>query len=359
MASIWSRLLGRNETRATTTGIAVPMRSEFGYSKSSALSLTSVFRAIQIIATPISKMPIETFRYGGGLEAKIENPALVNNPSLSDSRRDLLFQTVTSLALEGNAYWFKNFDSRGQVNDLTILPASAVNVRLDGPTGLTGVKVFDYMGKTYTSSQIEHLRLFTEPGLLKGIGPFQSCWEDVRGALELRNYASTWFSTGGVPTGVLKTSKPLSKEDAAQVTANWHEKQATRQVAVLSEGFDYSVIAPTASDVLYTQQLNQSVQNIARMFGIPARLLLTGVDGTSDTYSNLTDENQIFYRHTIMAYTDAISDALTNCLPRATRVQFNFEGLFKADIASRYDYYKVGVDGGWLTVEEVRAKENL
>lgn len=358
MASFWDRLLGRTEQRATNQ-ITVPVRSEYGYSKTSALSLTAVYRAIQIIATPISKMPLETYRYGGGVEAKIDNPPLVNNPSLSDSRRDFLFQTVASLALEGNAYWFKNYDSRGLVNDLTILPAHVVQVRLDGPTGLSGAKVYDYMGKTYTSAQIEHLKLFSEPGLLKGIGPLQTCWEDIKGALELRNYASTWFSTGGVPTGVLKTSKPLSKEDAAQVTANWHEKQAQRQVAVLAEGFDYSVIAPTASDVLYTQQLNQSVQNIARMFGIPARLLLTGVDGTSDTYSNLTDENQIFYRHTIMAYTDAIADAISNCLPRATRAQFNFEGLFKADIAARYDYYKVGIEGGWLTVDEVRAKENL
>ena len=284
---------------------------------------------------------------------------MVNNPSLIDSRRDFLFQTVTSLALEGNAFWYKNYDARGQVNDLTIIPASAVNIRLDGPTGLTGNKVYDYQGRTFTSTEIEHLRLFTEPGILKGISPVQACWQDVHSALELRNFASTWFSNAGVPTGVLKTTKPLSKDDAAEVTANWHAKQATRQIAVLAEGFDYSVIAPTAADVMYTQQLNQSVQNIARMFGIPARLLLTGVDGTSDTYSNLTDENQIFYRHTIMAYTDAISDALSNCLPRATRVQFNFEGLFKADIASRYDYYKVGIDGGWLTADEIRSKENL
>jgi len=304
-------------------------------------------------------MPLDTFRYGGGIEAKVDNPALVNNPSLNDSRRDFLFQTVTSLALEGNAFWYKNYDARGQVNDLTIIPASAVNIRLDGPTGLTGNKVYDYQGRTFTSTEIEHLRLFTEPGILKGISPVQACWQDVHSALELRNFASTWFSNAGVPTGVLKTTKPLSKDDAAEVTANWHAKQATRQIAVLAAGFDYSVIAPTAADVMYTQQLNQSVQNIARMFGIPARLLLTGVDGTSDTYSNLTDENQIFYRHTIMAYTDAISDAMSNCLPRATRVQFNFEGLFKADIASRYDYYKVGIDGGWLTADEIRVKENL
>jgi HK97 family phage portal protein len=358
MASLWQRILGIDENRATPT-ITIPTRNEYAPNNRTALSLTSVYRAIQIIATPISKMPLDTFRYGGGIEAKVDNPALVNNPSLNDSRRDFLFQTVTSLALEGNAFWYKNYDARGQVNDLTIIPASAVNVRLDGPTGLTGNKVYDYQGRTFTSNEIEHLRLFTEPGILKGISPVQACWQDVNSALELRNFASTWFSNAGVPTGVLKTTKPLSKDDAAEVTANWHAKQATRQIAVLAEGFDYTVIAPTANDVMYTQQLNQSVQNIARMFGIPARLLLTGVDGTSDTYSNLTDENQIFYRHTIMAYTDAISDALSNCLPRSTRVQFNFEGLFKADIASRYDYYKVGIDGGWLTADEIRSKENL
>jgi phage portal protein BeeE len=93
--------------------------------------------------------------------------------------------------------------------------------------------------------------------------------------------------------------------------------------------------------------------------GIPARLLLTSTPGGSDTYSNLSDENQTFYRHTLTNYTDAISDALSNCLPRGTRVEFNFESLFKADIAERYSYYKVGIDGGWLTVDEVRTKEGL
>jgi phage portal protein BeeE len=60
-----------------------------------------------------------------------------------------------------------------------------------------------------------------------------------------------------------------------------------------------------------------------------------------------------------MAYTDTITDGFSNCLPRGTRVEFDFESLFKADIAERYGYYKVGVDGGWLSTEEVRTKEGL
>jgi HK97 family phage portal protein len=362
MATLWQRLTGtepRIETRSTVP--LIPIRSDTVVNTNSALSLAAVYRAIQIIATPISKaLPLESFRYGGGLEQKIENPVLVNNPSLSESRKDFIFATVTSLALSGEAYWFKSFDSRGQVNDLTLLVASSVQPRLDGITGMTGNKVFDYMGKTYSSRDIEQLRLFSVAGNLRGLGPIQAAGNDIATALDLRNFASTWFSSAGVPTGVLKTGKMLTKEQAEEITSNWHTKQATRQLAVLSEGFDYQTINATPQDLMFTQVAAQSTQTIARLFGVPARLLLTGVDGTSDTYANLSDEQQTFYRHTLMAYTNAIEDALSNCLPRGTSVRFNYEGLYKADQKTRWEMYDVATGGQpWLTPEEVRLKEGI
>jgi HK97 family phage portal protein len=330
-------------------------------STQTALSLASVYRSIQIIATPISKaLPLETFRYGGGLEVKIENPILVNNPSLSESRKDFIFSTVTSLAINGEAFWFKSYDSRGQVNDLTALDPTAITPRLDGLNGMTGQKVFDYMGKTYTMRDIEHMRLFTTVGNLRGLGPIQAAGNDIATALDLRNFASTWFASGGVPTGVLKTGKMLTKDQADEITTNWHTKQATRQLAVLSEGFDYQAINATPQDLMFTNVAAQSTQTIARLFGVPARLLLTGVDGSSDTYSNLSDEQQTFYRHTLMGYTNAIEDALSNCLPRGNSVRFNYEGLFKADMKTRWEMYDVALAGQpWLTPDEVRAKEGL
>jgi HK97 family phage portal protein len=151
----------------------------------------------------------------------------------------------------------------------------------------------------------------------------------------------------------------LNKAEADEVTANWHNKQQNRQVAVLGNGFDYQQIALSPRDALFTEVQDQQIQAVARLFGIPARLLLTSVPGASDTYTNLQDENQVFYRHTLMAYTDSITDALTNCLPRGNRVEFDFEHLFKADVAARYDYYKTAIESGILTAEEVRTKEGL
>jgi len=360
MASFFDRLLGRPERRAAQP--TIPTRHPAVVNPTTALSLTAVYRAVQIIGTPISKMTINTYRFATGIELKVENPVLVNNPSIQQNRRDFLFQTVASLALEGNAYWLKNFGSNGQVNNLTILPASAVMPSWpkfkDGTTDYSTV-VYDYLGTRYTEREMEHLRIFSQAGQILGVSPIASCYKDISAAIDLRDYAGNWFTAAGVPTGILKTNAMLNKEDAEVVTANWHNKQQNRQVAVLGNGFEYQQIALSPKDALFTEVQDQQVQAVARLFGVPARLLLTSVPGASDTYTNLQDENQVFYRHTLMAYTDAITDALSNCLPRGNRVEFDFEHLFKADVAARYNYYKVAIDAGILTPEEVRTKEGL
>jgi HK97 family phage portal protein len=355
MANLWQRFTGRVETRAVQP--TIPSRSATSVTPDTALTLTSVFRAIQIIGTPISKMELRTFRYATGIEQQIENPILVNKPSLSESRRNFFFMTVLDLALKGNSYWLKSFDSRGQVNDLTLIPADAVSVQLDKPTGTT--KVYYYNGKQYGSVEMEHLQLYPRPGQLVGASPIDTCRLDLALALDLRGYAANWFTSAGVPTGVLKTNQPLNPADAETITANWHNKQQNRQIAVLGQGFDYQQVALSPREAMFTDSQAQAVQMVARLFGIPPRLLLTTIAGSSDTYTNVTDENQIFYRHTLMAYTDAITDALSNCLPRGTRVEFDFEHLFKADVAARMDYYKVAIEAGILTAEEVRTKEGL
>jgi HK97 family phage portal protein len=359
MATLWQRITGRDiETRSVTP--TFPTRSDWSVGENQALSLTAVYRSIQIIATPISKMPMTTYRYATGIEVPVENPVLVNKPNYLDSRRDFLFQTVASLALDGNAFWLKQYGTNGQVNNLTIVPANSVTVRLDEQ----GRKWYDYQVTNGTNVQstmtdIQHLKLFSRAGYLRGLGPIDSCNKDISAALDLRNYAATWFSQSGIPTGILKTDKPIGAEDANEITERWHTKQAERKVAVLGQGFEWQTVQLNPKDAMFTDVQIQQVQAIARLFGVPARLLLTGVDGSSDTYTNLQDENQVFYRHTLMAYTDAISDALSECLPRGTRSEFNFEGLFRADMANRFTMWETAIRAGFMTVEEVRVKEGL
>ncbi len=358
MATLWQRITqSAPEQRAAQP--TIPTRSDSVVTPNTSLSLTAVYRAVQIIATPISKMPIDTYRFATGLELKVENPVLVNKPDINSNRRDFLYQTVISLALEGNAFWLKNYGSNGQVNNLTLLPASAVSIAYKNDQDIMKGVYFSYKGTRYESKDIEHLKLFTKTGNLRGISPIDSCYKDLSAALDLRDYAKNWFASAGVPTGILKTGQSINSEQADTITNNWHNKQQNRQIAVIGNGFDYQQIALSPRDALFTDIVEQNTINIARLFGIPARLLLSTVPGGSDTYTNLQDENQIFYRHTLMGYTDAITDALSNCLPRGTRVEFDYQHLFRADVSARYDYYSVAIAAGILTAEEVREKEGL
>lgn len=357
MASIWQRMFGTAESESRAATPYIPSREASVATPETALSLTAVFRCLEIIATPISSMEIHTFREMNGTDEKLPNPLVVKSPSLTESRRQFLYSTVTEMGLTGEAFWLKTFNARGEVVNLTLLPSSAVGIRVDENN--SNRLIYNYLGKDYGQNEFEHLKLFTRAGNLRGLSPVYTCAKDIQAALDLRLYAQTWFTDAGVPTGILKVNGDVTAAEAETIRGRWHAAQKTRQIAVLGNSTDYQATALNPADALFDKQQMIATQQIARLFGVPARLLLTGVDGTSDTYSNLQDEQQVFWRHTLMNYTDPIQDALSNCLPRGQEVRFDFEGLFRADVKSRYEYYKIGIDGGWLTTDEVKKKEGL
>ena len=355
MASIWQRIFNPTETRATTP--TIPPRSTTIASPESALSLTAVWRSVQILATSVSNLGWQTKRYATGIDVVVDNPVFINNPSLLQTRHQFIYATVSELALTGNAFWVKNYGSNGQVNDVTLLPSASVSVQLSEANNVFSARTYYYLGQAYSASQIEHLQLFPRAGWLKAPSPISICGDDIVAALDLRDYQANWFSSAAIPTGVLKTTRELSADDADAITTKWHEKQATRQLAVLSN-MDYQAIQLNPQEAMFTEVSAQSIQSIARLFGIPARKLLTGVDGTSDTYSNLTDEESAFYRETLQAYTRPIQDALSNCLPRGSRVEPLWEDLILSKTA-RIAMWKDAIDAGIVTAEYAAAKEGL
>jgi HK97 family phage portal protein len=357
VANIFQRIFGI-EPEQRSTGIVIPARSPEAttVSVAEALRITAVYRAIQIIATPIADMGMTACRYSSTTETKVPLPLVIDKPSLNQTRRNFVFETVVSLATYGEAFWLKQFDSKGNVNSVDILPAQAVGVFVDPKTF---VKSFTWWGATYSTAEVEHIKLFSMTGHPRGLGPIQQCNEELATAVQLRNWASNWFSAAGVPTGTLTTNLQLNSEQAQEIADRWHAKQASRQVAVLGSGVNYQQVSLSPKDALFTDVASQSVQAVARLFGIPARLLVTGVDGTSLTYANLSDEERTFWRHTLSAYTDPIEDAFSALLPRNVEVDFDFEDLFKSDMTTRYANYATAIQAGFMTPEYVMQKEDI
>ena len=358
MASFWQRITSSSRENRSVTP-TIPPRSTSVATAESALTLTAVWRSVQILATSVSNLGIQTKKYATGIEVIVDNPSFINKPSFTYNRQQFLYATVSELALTGNAFWLKTLNPQGVATEVTLVPSNAMNVTYSVANDLTSARLYNYMGTTYSADQVEHLQLFPRAGWLKAPSPINVCSQDIIAALDLRDYQANWFSASGVPTGVLKRQGEVNAEVANEMRARWQEVQSTRQLAVLGNGWEYETIASSPADLMFTEISKQAVQNIARLFGIPARKLVTGVDGTSDTYTNLTDEEHAFYRETLMAYTRPIQDALSNCLPRGTRVEFLWEDLFQADKASRINMWKTAIDAGIVTAEFAASKEGF
>ncbi len=129
--------------------------------------------------------------------------------------------------------------------------------------------------------------------------------------------------------------------------------------AVMGAGLDYRTLSLKPSEAQWLESQSFGVAGVARLFGLPAKALLVAIDGTSDTYSNVEQEDQATLRTTLMRYLIEQELALTRMLPRTQRARFNVNALLRTDTKTRYEAHEIGLRSGFLTVPEVRAIENL
>jgi HK97 family phage portal protein len=338
-----------------STALSIPSRSAATrtVSAADAFSLSMVYRAVQIHVISCKQLSIDTKRDG----KIITSEALIRRPDIDASRSAFLEQTVVSLACSGNAYWRKFFNDRGEVSNLKVL--NPLDVRIEF-TRAGNVTKYHYQGVELLPNEVKHLKLLRVPGTVYGLGPIQAAQSELRGALDLRDYSANWFEESGVPNGVLKTDQVLAPDQAEEAKTRWNTSQGARQgVAVLGNGLSYSPVYLNPRDAQFLESQQFNVTQIARLFGVPSSLMLATVEGSTDTYQNVSQDWLGYVRFSLMAYLIEIEDALSDLLPRGQEAKFNVEALLRSDTATRYAAHKVALDAGFMTVNEVRDIENL
>jgi HK97 family phage portal protein len=321
---------------------------------STAVGLDAVFRAVQIVSTGVSQLTLDAYRGGAALDGKAAASWLAK-PNVDESLSAFLTQSATSLALSGNAFWrvYRSAKS-GEIVNLRVLPAGEVMVTVNRDREVTG---YHYRGEALAPRQIRHLQYLRRPGEPRGLGPIQAAQQRLRGAVDLDAFAGEWFGTAGVPTGVLSTDQFLTPEQAEQWRDQWHEAQRERGTAVLGAGLGYETINISPKDAQFIESQQFSTTALARLFGIPANLMLAVVEGNSMTYQNVAQADLSFLRWTLSTYTREIEEAFTSLLPRGQLARFNLDAILRPDTAERYTAHKTALEAGFLTVNEVRAIE--
>ena len=342
----------RMEERSSSI-VPPPRSATSGVTTGDALSMASVYRAISILSTAIKQVGVHIYRDDEKLES---TPLWIKQPDDKITRAEFMARTVNSIALAGNCFWLVSRNGRGETVKLEVLNPFDMLIQSDDYGNLLG---YTYRGTIeYSIADIQHLKALTVPGNLYGLGPIQSCQPELAAIKDTRDYASTWFDKSGVPSGILKSDQMLSPDAAKAAKDSWNALGAGGLV-VLGNGLTYMPTYMNPRDSQFLENQAFGVQQIARLFGIPANMMLASVDGNSMTYTNIEQEQIAFTRYTLSQYYVEIEAAMSSLLPRGTEARMNIDALLRSDTLSRYQAHQIALAAGFKTLDEVRHDEKL
>jgi len=182
-------------------------------------------------------------------------------------------------------------------------------------------------------------------------------------ARSLEQHAARFFANNAMPGLVLHTDQALPREIREQLREQWDSRHSGAQragrTAVLSNGLKVETIGSSLEANQFAELRTQSILDVCRVFRMPPHLVQ---ELGRATWGNIESEQISFVSGTIVPWLRRIEgsierDLLTN--PDELFAEFLVEGLLRGDTITRYQAYEIGLRNGWLTVGEVRRRENL
>ncbi len=158
---------------------------------------------------------------------------------------------------------------------------------------------------------------------------------------------------------MLTTEKSLEDAEVRRVQQQWIQSHGgRRRPAVLTGGFDWKPITITPDESQFIETRKMQVTEIARIFGIPPHMI-GDVEKSTSWGTGIEQQSIGFVTYTLRPWLTRIESALNRVTPAGQFVKFNVDGLLRGDTKSRHESYRLGLDGGYYSPNEVRAWEDL
>lgn len=326
--------------------------------------VNAIFAAVSLIADTISTLPLDAFiRRDGARFPFRPKPTWVDNPSISLPRHAFYNQMLVSMLLDGNAFVRIYTSRKNEIVNLLVLNPTTVSV----VQGAGGTRTFHVEGesKPLTEEEIVFIPDVMKPGAARGVSRVDSMRQDWGLASALNKYAASFFGQGTSLNGVIEVDGQLTQEQAHSLQRDFDSRhkgfQRAHRTGVLTGGakFKPTQIDPEKSTLVESR--NQSVADIARAFKVPPHLL--GLD-IGMSYASVEQTNLAFLTHSLRPMATKIETSLSVLLQRVpggdrSFIRFNFDGLLRADLESRTRAYSTLLQAGALSINEVRALEDI
>jgi len=318
-----------------------------------ALGIPAIFRGVSLIADAVGALEFCAYRNDREVLPK---PAILARPNPVETRMETISAMAASLIMHGNYLAVLGEPGANGLPD-SIYPVAADRVQVSRDKGRIIYKIDE---KTYDKSEILHIKNFTMPGDLVGRGILAIAKQALGKEIAISEYASKYFDGGVNPTAVIKSQNPdLSSEEADALKTAWMSMYSSRNRApvVMNASTDFEVLSSNAAESQLVEAQTAGLTEASNILGLPPYYL--GAPNSSRTYSNVEEETLQLIKFSIQPIAERIEAAFSDLLVRGQYAKFKYESMLKTDTLNRYNAYAIALANGFLTVDEVRDKENL
>jgi len=340
-------------------------------SEATALNYAAVWQAVTLIAGDIGSTPLLFYKKlpNGGKERYTAHPTYellrtAPNPEMSA----MTYRQVSQahLLTWGNAYSEIERDGAGRPVALWPIAPWRVSPERDEARRLryrvslpSGGEVF------FQPADMLHI-----PGLgfdgIVGYSPIRQARESLGLLAAAERFGATFFGNGTTFGGALRHPKVLSEKAEKSLrdslSAKHQGPDKAHRMLILEEGMDFTRFGVDPNDAQFLETRIFQIHEVARWFNLPLHKLREMKD--SSVRANIEQEALDYVTSTLRPWFTAWEQEINRKLvsPRERNIQyaeFLIEGLLRGDIKSRYDAYAIGRNWGWLSVNDIRDRENM
>lgn len=324
-------------------------------SRDEAITVPSVMRCRNLIATTIGTMELKT--YAKATREEIPNLPWVNQLSKSAPNTVILTACVDALLFYGTAYLevTEVYQDDNRPARFDFVNNTRVQVQLNKEN--TFVDFYTVDGRERPMSGINSLITIQSP--IDGI--LHAGARILRSAIDLEKAAANAASTP-IPSGILKNNgADLGEKEVAGLLAAWRRSRSERATAYLTSSLEYQPTSFSPKEMMFTEGLQYMATQIARLCNIPAFYISADMNN-SLTYSNVQDERRQFVALSLQPYVSAVESRFTmdDLSPQTQFIAFDMDsGFLRANPLERLNVIEKMLNLNLITVEQAREMEEL
>lgn len=337
----------------------------------SVLALSTAWACVNLLVGTQASLPCMVYRTnarGARVEAK-DHPAyrlVHDSPNADQTALDFWEYMCAAVELWGNAY-AQIIRSGGRLVALLPIDPEIVTVKRNDDGELRYRWTEDGEAYDLGGDEMLHIRGFGG-NPLGGVSTLTVGRHVFGLAQAIDRSAGAMFRNGLRPSVALTFDKWLTDEQRnvaeSKLVSKFSGAANTGRPMVLEGGTKIETLSMKPEDAQMLESRAFSVEEVCRMFGVPP-FMVGHTEKTTSFGRGLSEQVLGFQKFTLRRRLKRIEQALMKCLltpeDRAAGVviEFNLEALLRGDSAARAAFYNVMLANGVMTINEVRALENL